>query len=125
MSNIDNLGWRPIEEAQRDGDWLILSKQGENESGQHLGVWWVSKGRWVKHRSLEGGYWSDGLEALVPPTHFMPIDAPQRMAEVIEVLYEGIIKATHALAPLSGAAEDVQVALCECVARANEIVGRK
>lgn len=56
-------GWRPIEEAPRDGTWVF----GMHVAGNY-------KGRPFAMHSYDG-QWVDGQWAVLNPTHFLPIPA--------------------------------------------------
>lgn len=64
--------WIPIEDAPRDGSWLILARIApvpgtDITEPQPRTVWWVTSGTWF------GSYWSDGIARLMPPTHYIPM----------------------------------------------------
>lgn len=73
-------GWRTIDSAPKDGTPILLMKYGENESGEDLGCWWVSKGYWRDEKQIKGtpiklpAKFVDMMgDALVPPTHWQPL----------------------------------------------------
>jgi hypothetical protein len=81
---IENAGWLPIEEATKDGTKFYAIVGGEQRK-----VMWGK----TSHIPLYGWILIDqGDEdaALCEPTHFMPLDTPERMAAVIKVLVEAL-----------------------------------
>ena len=72
---IKDGGWRPIEEAPKDGVEVLLAQVGKDYRVGY-GVW-------------NNGIWT-GLSYEANPTHFMPLDTPERMAKVIQVLVNGL-----------------------------------
>ena len=83
--------WQPIETAPKDGTRVIVSKIGKTHDTQGHGiysdeyrriifeeeptivsVWFACTARYIAGQS----YWSDGIEKLVTPTHWMPLPKP-------------------------------------------------
>lgn len=71
--------WRPIESAPRDGERIIVAKIAESggifdipRRSPH--VWFAVTASW------NGRYWTDGLERLVEPTHWIPLPPVQKPA---------------------------------------------
>ena len=71
--------WQKIETAPKDGTKAILAKIAPTGSVPELDipakpahVWWATSGYWdsvYKH-------WTNGLEKLVPPSHWMHLPEP-------------------------------------------------
>jgi hypothetical protein len=86
---IENGGWRDISEAPTDKRMLIKTPDDE-----------IFAATWVQNFIDGDVAWAiaaldceDGSQDRVivrNPTHFMPLDTAERMAEVIEVLIEGL-----------------------------------
>jgi hypothetical protein len=58
--------WQPIATAPKDQPTAIIVA--EKNGG---GMAWASSAYWI-----ERGYWSDGVERLRDPTHWMPMPTP-------------------------------------------------
>lgn len=75
--------WQPIATAPRDGTWIITAKVGWHHSADRIKIemWDQPKNRYdVWHCSraqFNGKYWTDGVERLVEPTHWMPLETPE------------------------------------------------
>ena len=78
MKNPDFIGiedqwrWKPIEAAPRD-ERIIVAKIGESGHEDFGGVnpphvWWACAAQWS-----DQGWWSDGLDRLAKPSHWMRI----------------------------------------------------
>ena len=79
----DRGAWQPIATAPKDGMRIILCQIGPTRriegicEGREPFVWWACQGYWHEDRQC----WTDGLEQLAPPTHWLGvpgrwIDAP-------------------------------------------------
>lgn len=75
--------WQDISTAPRDGTWIITAKVGWHHSADRIKIdmWDQPKNRYdVWHCSraqFNGRYWTDGVERLVEPTHWMPLETPE------------------------------------------------
>ncbi len=69
--------WKPIETATKDGRLIFLAKINCNLKEGILGMWWTTGGSWDQ----DAQRWTDGLDNLAPPTHWMPIPAPPKANE--------------------------------------------
>jgi len=80
------VAWLPIESAPKDGTRIIVAHIGwcySNDRFKELvfsdaprneyRVFWVSQARFDAKRDK----WTDGLDSLVPPTHWQPLITPQ------------------------------------------------
>lgn len=73
-------GWQPIETAPKDGARVLLAKFGwaeDMEGNNEYRLFFSVSGSWWTERD----YWTDGLEKLIPPTHWMPLPAPPQDTE--------------------------------------------
>jgi hypothetical protein len=122
MNNLEKLiqngGWLPIEEAPKDGTVIW----GKSVYSQRQGtIQWM-----YVEDSISKGHWRGVGMCMDTPTHFMPLDAPQRMAEVIKH-YDAALRSLESLVfPLSeksgvlaAAHEFIEKAIIE----ANKIAG--
>jgi len=66
---LDRQRWIPIETAPKDGREILLARVGQNEVGKDLGIWWCCSGFWSDK-------WTDGIDSLANPTHWMPLPQP-------------------------------------------------
>ena len=81
--------WQPIETAPKDGARIILAKIIPADEDREAAVWWACAGRWQPERVLSGtgghirrqAQWTDGVDNLGEPTHWMPLPAPPKAAE--------------------------------------------
>lgn len=73
--------WQPIKTAPRDGTRVIVAKwawvykhlpSDERPAGQ---IWHLCFAT-TAHFLADKSYWTDGLERLVDPTHYMTLPAP-------------------------------------------------
>lgn len=81
---LDAVAWRPIETAPKDGTRIIAATIGWCFSRERLDKWdleppkdeyrvfWVSSAQFDTARDR----WTDGLEGIIPPTHWRPLDTP-------------------------------------------------
>ena len=84
LSPSAGSAWRPIEEAPRDGTRIILAKIIPADEEREAGIWWACAGRWQAEAPLSGtggkirrqAQWTDGIDNLGDPTHFMPLPSP-------------------------------------------------
>jgi len=70
------MNWQPIETAPKDGTRIIVAKQ----SGYVMA--WASSAYWFDREKYSG--WTDGVDTLATPTHWMPLPAPPGIGEYIE-----------------------------------------
>jgi len=82
QAEVERLRWQPIETAPKDGTRVIVSKfawvvrevqdifREDAERIWHL--CFVTTAHFLSDKS----YWTDGLERLVEPTHWMPLPDP-------------------------------------------------
>lgn len=63
--------WKPIDDAPRDGQKIILAKFGSTQSKPYIHIFWASLGSW----STRFENWNDGVEpsGLAGPTHFLDL----------------------------------------------------
>lgn len=77
------MQWQDIATAPMDGTWIITAKVGWHHSSDRIKIeiWDQPKNRYdVWHCSraqFNGRYWTDGVERLVEPTHWMPLETPE------------------------------------------------
>lgn len=74
------MEWKTIDSAPKDGGKVILAKFDfvhkrvddifKEDAEMVYSSFWVSQGYW------DEGRWTDGLERLVPPTHWYPLELP-------------------------------------------------
>ena len=69
--------WKPIETAPKDGSKILLADySGLKNYGVKDGMW-IASGFWEPPESnLERGHWTDKVEWLYSPTHWMPLPQP-------------------------------------------------
>ena len=95
--------WRALDDAPRDGRKIILAKHGwtkhmgdlkqgspewraaffDDSTPQEYRCWWVSRGYWDINRQK----WTDGLDALADPTHWMPDFALPKNCDVPPIVW--------------------------------------
>ena len=85
MNNLEKLikngGWQTIDDGAKTGEPVLLKNQALIDSGD-LGVDDVVCDVWYQDR-VQGGFdtWDEFFD--FPPTHYMPLGTPERMAKVI------------------------------------------
>ena len=89
------MKWQPIETAPKDGTRIIVAQIGlVHDVGGHMvgteewkkiifedepaltKVLWVVGSRWSDLCRKGNPCWHDGLDKLIPPTHWMPLPEP-------------------------------------------------
>lgn len=113
---IENAGWRPISEAPKDGARIIARR-----GNLILGVRWGKRN--YNHNGNGWRGWTGNTNK--GPTHFMPLDTPERMAEVIKVLYEALASVKCDMYDSTPLPDDVCEEVEQALAKANDIAGRE
>lgn len=81
MASVEDF-IKPIDDAPKDGTWVLVFCVSDHkgvivggkvisEPDPVMRVLWASMAFYVIPRVGDKGYWSDGVERLVPPTHWM------------------------------------------------------
>lgn len=69
----NRIGWRDIDQAPKDGTWVLLFSPDSKEPQSFIGQW-----RDDDENPWGGGWWPDyeaGFPIDADPTHFMPLPA--------------------------------------------------
>lgn len=98
LEEAAKVAWSDIDTAPKDGSWVILAKHGwttdmgdlkqgseewkarffDDRAPKKHRCWWVTRGYWKADRQK----WTDGLDYLTEPTHWMPDFALPPVCEV-------------------------------------------
>lgn len=126
MTNLQKLieCWKPIEEAPKDGETVFVWFEYAGGS-QVLAVYYDNGELWDDSSKTElEGWWyntnsvgSEKVTESMIPTHYMPLDTPEKLARIVGVLVKAIESAK------TTATWDVLVDLTEALQQAEQIAG--